>query len=664
MLFKRGTTVHHHLYLPSPFKLWSAALLLLLLAACGSDAGPGNPDYSNQEGAEVSIFANLGRSSQVASQGVPTNPETGETGVARAELEVYSGATRLFFKDGRIVDEAQGEAVVLTPDDSDVTLALPEGTYRFALTAFDERESANVLAKGEVEQQVGENSRVSIPLTSLIGSARFRVPESVKANEVFDAFLEVSPPNRPDLRVPLGDFTTSYEVGAPSVQLEGSSNLGVRVAAACEVVAVSATVDNDLSETVSASAEIRVDDEACDDQTDVGTDLVPPFIDITTPEADSTVNTAFTLQGDVNDQQSGVDKVEVYEGTVKLGEAELDGDAVTWSFDASLDNGKYTLVAVAFDRAGNTSRAEVEVTVKEGPSGDDGGETCTNPVNIPDEVLEGVIRDALGKGSGDLTCSDLAGLVELLSDNDGISNLEGLQYAVNLETLLLSNRTDDPNGNNVTDLTPLRNLTKLDRLDIEGNGLSSLAGLQGLNLTQIDAADNNIEDLSPLSNLTQLNRLLLDNNNISDLAPLSGLSNLETLFLFGNQIGDLSPLATLENLASINLGQNKLTDIQPLVDNSGLAGGDSVVLTENPTLDVCPGSEARADIETLQGRGVDVVFNTETCEGGDNGSSIIEVTTTSDAASLEDECTLRAAITAANTDQAVGGCVAGSAQIP
>ena len=45
--------------------------------------------------------------------------------------------------------------------------------------------------------------------------------------------------------------------------------------------------------------------------------------------------------------------------------------------------------------------------------------------------------------------------------------------------------------------------------------------------------------------------------------------------------------------------------------------------------------------------------------GGENESTL-SVTTTSEAASLEDECTLRAAITAANTDEAVGGCPAGS----
>ena len=209
------------------------------------------------------------------------------------------------------------------------------------------------MAQGQVTQQIGQDSRVSIPLTSLIGSARFEVPKSVKGNQVFDAFLKVAPPGRPDLEIPLGDYTASYEVKEPSVQLEGASNVGVRVAAACDVVEVTATVDNDLSDAVSASANVPVNDEACEGTgTDVGTDLVPPFVDITTPQADATVNKSFTLQGDVNDQQSGVDRVEVYEGTVRLGNADIDTDAMTWSFDVSLEDGSYKLIAVAFDEAG------------------------------------------------------------------------------------------------------------------------------------------------------------------------------------------------------------------------------------------------------------------------------------------------------------------------
>ena len=65
-----------------PVLVWSSALLLFLLAACGSDAGP---DYSNREGVQVDIFASLGTSSAASTgsleaQGVPVDPETGETG--------------------------------------------------------------------------------------------------------------------------------------------------------------------------------------------------------------------------------------------------------------------------------------------------------------------------------------------------------------------------------------------------------------------------------------------------------------------------------------------------------------------------------------------------------------------------------------------------------
>ena len=654
--------------------VWSSALLLFLLAACGGDAGP---DYSNQEGVEVSIFASLGRTStgeqaSLSSQGVPVDPTTGKTGVDTAELEVYSGETRLFFSEGRLVDEAEGESVILTPEDSEVSLFLPQGNYRFALSAFDEQN--NVLAKGQVEQQIGAESRVSVPLTSLIGSARFKVPESVTANAVFDAFLEVSPPNRPDLRVPLGDFSVSYEVKEPSVQLEGSSNVGVRVAAACDVVEVTATVDNDLSEEVNASASVPVNDEACEgagggSETPVGADLVPPFVSIKTPEANSTLNTTFTLQGDVNDQQSGVDKVEVYEGTVKLGEANIDSDSMMWSFDASLEEGSYTLIAVAFDKAGNSSRAEVRVRVEEGAGGGDEGDgngdpqVCTNPVEIPNQFLERAIRDALGKQGGELTCEDLASLTELrVSPGTGagdvpvtVESLEGLQYASNLEMLTIS-------GVYLEDFSQIRGLKRLKVLElfdlVDPNAtfepLRMLTNLETFSASGRGGFSVTIEDLTPLANLTKLTRLsiggLLYKDGISDLTPLQNLTNLvslslndnpgligevntldflrelsdlETLELVSTGTRDLSALQDLSELNDLDLRFNDISDITPLVENNGLGAEDSIQLSQNE-LDTCPGTEDREDIEALLGRGVSVDFdNPQDCDvnGGDNGQT-------------------------------------------
>ncbi len=53
---------------------------------------------------------------------------------------------------------------------------------------------------------------------------------------------------------------------------------------------------------------------------------------------------------------------------------------------------------------------------------------------------------------------------------------------------------------------------------------------------------NQISDISPLSNLTNLQWLNLESNQITDIGPLSGLTNLRDLYLRHNQISDISPL--------------------------------------------------------------------------------------------------------------------------
>ena len=54
--------------------------------------------------------------------------------------------------------------------------------------------------------------------------------------------------------------------------------------------------------------------------------------------------------------------------------------------------------------------------------------------------------------------------------------------------------------------------------------------------------DNQISDISPLKGLTRLAWLSLDGNLISDIEPLAGLTNLTRLYLRANQISDIRPL--------------------------------------------------------------------------------------------------------------------------
>ena len=601
---------------------WSVPLLLLL-AACSEDAAP---ITNSSDVANVRVASNLGADTAgtaeaLSVQGVPVNLETGESGVAEVVLEVYDTPTgeQLFFKDGQIVSEAEGEAVTFTPEEGSVALALPPGTYSFLLSAFDDREPANELAFGLSEVEVGDaDVQVSITLSSFLGEVSFRVPESAQPNAVFDAFLEVSAPGRPDLRVPEGDYLVGYAV-SPSSQVLSESKLGARVAAACEDVEITARYRSNgprsaggLRET---STTVPVRGEACGDGSGVGADLIPPFVAITSPGEGANVDAEFTLVGDVNDQQSGVGSVEVYEGTVLLGEADIDADEMRWSFDVSLAKGAYTLTAVAFDNAGNTSREEVRVTVEEG-DGSTGGETCTDPVEIPDENLRERLNQALGRSDdAELTCENLAELTELRLQNlDGleadnvVTRLEGLQYAINLERLELFTRT-------------FRSYDPYEDLEV----ISSLK-----ELTYFET-DQSVQDLSFLAGAVNLETLILTSrftqgspNEYTDLTPLANLTNLRVLDLGSVPEGalvDIAPLADLTALEDLDLSHNSVSDLTPLVANEGLGQGDAVNVTGNP-LETCPGSEDRRNIDALLRRGVEVVFSEPTDCQPDGGEQV------------------------------------------
>lgn len=181
-------------------------------------------------------------------------------------------------------------------------------------------------------------------------------------------------------------------------------------------------------------------------------------------------------------------------------------------------------------------------------------------VSIPDANLLEAIRDELGKPTGEITKGDMARLTNLRALWASISDLTGLENAINLSSLKLD-------GNEIVDLSPLSNLTSL---------------------TTLWLWDNEIVDLVPLSNLINLSTLYLWENEIVDLAPLSGLTNLSTLYLFGNKIVDLGPLSDLANLSSLNLGFNEIVDLDPL---SGLTNLSFLMLGENEIVDLAPLSD-------------------------------------------------------------------------
>ena len=183
-------------------------------------------------------------------------------------------------------------------------------------------------------------------------------------------------------------------------------------------------------------------------------------------------------------------------------------------------------------------------------------------VEIPDPNLESAIRETLNiPDNSPITQQEMLRLTELNARQKQIADLTGLEYAINIRSLILPH-------NNISNLNPLVNLTKLDHLGLWVNPISDLSPLQ--NLTQLrglDLAGCHISDLTPLSQLIRLQWLTLQwqqDTWITDITPLANLTNLRDLRLSGNRIVDTSPLANLTMLEILWLDSNRISNLNPL----------------------------------------------------------------------------------------------------
>lgn len=222
-------------------------------------------------------------------------------------------------------------------------------------------------------------------------------------------------------------------------------------------------------------------------------------------------------------------------------------------------------------------------------------------ITIPDANLEKAIRENLGKMDGDITVEDMESLEYLSASSRGISNLEGLQYAVNLFSLYVPN-------NNISDISVLSDLPNLRYLYLSNNPISNVSiiadmkNLEGLDLNSVRISDigflsnltnlrslylynNNISDISVLSNLTNLRYLGLSNNPVINVGIIANMTNLEHLDLSSVGISDISFLSNLTNLRSVYLSANNIRDISVLPNFPHLT---SLGLSHNPINDISP----------------------------------------------------------------------------
>ena len=173
-----------------------------------------------------------------------------------------------------------------------------------------------------------------------------------------------------------------------------------------------------------------------------------------------------------------------------------------------------------------------------------------------------------------------------------IRSIVGLEKAVNLKQLTISGNFEDSRGA-LRDISPLRDLKKLELLRLSHNDITDISPVKGLtnlkhlflshnriekidavkNLTNLESLDfarnkgeERISDISGLANLTKLKLLGLSDTNIPDISILKNLVNLETFMANDSNINNIEVLKNAKNLKLLYLDSNKITDVSVVKD--------------------------------------------------------------------------------------------------
>jgi Leucine-rich repeat (LRR) protein len=171
--------------------------------------------------------------------------------------------------------------------------------------------------------------------------------------------------------------------------------------------------------------------------------------------------------------------------------------------------------------------------------------------------------------------SDLTPLANLtrleyldLYSNMNIKSIQPLEHLTNLKTLILANV---PVGEQTS---VIANFKDLEHLNLRNCGIKDLGFLAGMdNLDYLNLySDTEIQDIQILQEFTGLHTLILSNVSIGDqIVYLKDLTHLRYLNLCNTDISDISSLSHLINLLYLNIHSNeKISSIEPLKNLTAL----------------------------------------------------------------------------------------------
>ena len=198
--------------------------------------------------------------------------------------------------------------------------------------------------------------------------------------------------------------------------------------------------------------------------------------------------------------------------------------------------------------------------------------------------------------------SPLRNLIKIESldcSGSAVTSLQPLQYSISLTSVDFSNTM-------ISDITPLANLRKLEKLNFSGTPADSLEKIAALvNLRDLRFSKTMVSDIQTISAFQELRIINLSNTNVSDLSPLKGLEKLERLYFSNTPVADIEALSGLAKLQTVYLDSTRVSSLEALsglknlesiyCDNTGISGTKaSRFMAENPRVLVVHESVALA----------------------------------------------------------------------
>lgn len=227
--------------------------------------------------------------------------------------------------------------------------------------------------------------------------------------------------------------------------------------------------------------------------------------------------------------------------------------------------------------------------------------------------LEGLPLVKLGLGGNQIAdvspLAGLTGLTDLLLENNPLSDIQPLQSLNSLQSLDITNTNVSDiapliglplgflslSGCRVQDCSPLLQLPQLSWLLIS-DLTPEQAAVCGKITTLVDLSidECGVTSLEPFQPLINLSFLDLQGNELTSLSGVEAFSELQGLSFWDNPVSDLSPVASLEKLTYLNVGRTNVTDF--------------TVFAELPALEKidCSLDQQEAVTAALRGRNVTI----------------------------------------------------------